>query len=408
MNTLLQLRIVPYWVNPAHLVSTAAHVMRGHRVKALGVLEGDRLIGTVALEDIAGTDGVPVRNVMRPVEAVATLGDSIRDVAQRFVQENYDYLPVMDGDRFCGIVTPNMLLKELGRSYDPLTTLSWSDQLRDWGLEHLKRGDEVTILFIDLNDFGQYNKKFGHIVGDQVIRQFAATLQGLIDVSRDVLVRYGGDEFAVGTLRHRDEAETLAELIRSRASGLVVAEGVDPVHFSVGVFGGRRTKERESTHYAATLDNLINMASRACLAAKNASKRDPIRAVVSMGERAAKAGEVEAPYRIVGVYADDQGPRPVTTVILSHHDSVVSGAAPHRDSSPLEAVAIATAKAVERTLPDVALRVDEVTVVEGELRLQGKLLRGDQATSISLTRRVAGDALLTAAEATLEALVGER
>lgn len=405
MNTLQQLRIVPYWVNPAHLVSTAAHIMRGHRVRALGVLEGERLIGTLSLEDIAGSDGTTVSTVMRPVEATAQLADSVRDVAQRFVLENLDFLPVMEGSRFAGIVTPNMLLRELGRSYDPLTTLSWSDQLRDWGLEHLKRGDEVTILFLDLNDFGQYNKKFGHIVGDQVIRQFAANLLTLIDPSRDVLVRYGGDEFAIGTLRHRDEAETLAELIRSRVSGLVVAEGVDPISFSVGVFGGRRTKERESTHYAATLDNLINMASRACLAAKNASKRDPIRAVVSMGERIGSEDST-VPYRIVGVYADDEGPKPVTTVILSHHDSVVSGAAPHRDANPLEAVAVATAKAVERTLPDVALRVDDVSVVDGELHLSGKLLRGDQATTVNVSRRVTGDPLLTAAELTLEALVG--
>lgn len=407
MNTLQQLRIVPYWVNPAHLASTAAHIMRGHRIRAIGVLEGATLVGTLSLEDLAGVpDATRVELVARPVTATATTNDGIRDVAQRFVNENLDFLPVLDGERFVGIVTPNMLLRELGRSYDPMSSLSWSDQLRDWGIEHLKRGDEVTILFIDLNDFGQYNKKFGHIVGDTVIREFSATLAGLIDPSRDVLVRYGGDEFAIGTLRHREEAETLAELVRTRASGLVVDEGVDPVHFSIGVFGGRRTKERENTHYAAMLDNLINMASRACLAAKNASKRDPIRAVVSMD---ASLGDATAPaYRIVGVYADDEGPKPVTTVILSHHDSVVSGAAPHRDSNPLEAVAVATAKAVERTLSDLALRVDEVVVVDGELRLSGKLLHGDQMTSVSVSRRVTGDPLLTAAEVTLDALIGSR
>ncbi len=81
MNTLQQLRIVPYWVNPAHLVSTAAHIMRGHRVRALGVLEGERLIGTLSLEDIAGSDGTTVSTVMRPVEATAQLADSVRDVA---------------------------------------------------------------------------------------------------------------------------------------------------------------------------------------------------------------------------------------------------------------------------------------------------------------------------------------
>lgn len=406
MNTLQDLRIVPYWVNPAHLVSTAAHIMRGHRVRALGVLEGERLVGTLAIEDVAGVvDQATVNAAMRPVQASASVEDSVRDVAQRFVREHMEFLPVMDGDRFVGIVTPTMLLRELGRSYDPLTTLSWSDQLRDWGIEHLKRNEEVTILFMDLNDFGLYNKKFGHIIGDKVIREFAAALMKVVDPERDVLVRYGGDEFAIGTIRTREEAETLAELIHTRAGGLIVDEGVDPVQMSIGVFGGRRTKERESTHYAATLDNLINMASRACLAAKSASKRDPVRAVVSMdsNDNSDIAGVA---YRIVGVYADDQGPKPVTTVILSHHDSVVSGAAPCRDGNSLEAVAVATAKAIERTLPDVALRVDEVTSMDGEVRLVGKLLRGDQATSVSMSRRITGDPLLAAAEVTLDALVG--
>ncbi len=406
MNTLRQLSILPIWVNPQHLVSTAAHILVGHKVKALGVLDGTQLVGTISKLEVIGRSEsfLTVGDCMRPLGRVLETSMPIREAAQVFGTEDLDYLPVVEGGRFVGILTPNMLLQEMGRSYDPMSGLSWSDLLREWGVNHLELGDEVTILFIDLNDFGQYNKRHGHVVGDHVIRLVAQKLSTCVDPTRDVLVRYGGDEFAIGTLRTREEADMLAELIRTQASGIVVEEGVEPVSFSIGVFGGRRTRERENMHFSATLDNLINMASRAALASKVTMKRAQARAVVEM---AAGPEPPAGDFRVVGVYADDQGLRPVTTVILSMRDTIVSGAAPQTGTSRLEAAVLATVKAVERSIPDVVLKVEELSADNGSVHLRGRVTKGDMSKAVSVDRPIADDANWAVAQATLDALVGE-
>lgn len=404
MNTLRNLPILPIWVNPQHLATTAAHILAGHRVRALGVLDGNNLVGTIALADLAGAaPDATVADRMVALRHVVDVNTPIREVADLMAREDLDYVPVCDQQRFLGIVTPNMLLREMGQSYDPMSGLSWSDLLRDWGARHLEAGDEITILFIDLNEFGQYNKRHGHVVGDMVIRAVAARLAACIDPSRDVLVRYGGDEFAIGTLRVREEAELLADLIRSQVSGIVVQEGVEPVTFSLGVFGGRRTRERENTHNSATLDNLINMASRAALAAKAAQKKAQARAVVEM---AAGPEPLASEFRVVGVYADDQGVRPITTVILSIRDSIVSGAASQVGSTLLESAVAATVKAVERTIPDVAFKVDELRADNGTITLKGRAQRAEASRNVEAILPAGEDPAWTVAQATLEALLG--
>jgi len=76
-----------------------------------------------------------------------------------------------------------------------------------------KRGLRSAILF-DLDHFGTVNKRFGHQVGDRVLRLFADTLKARIRNS-DLMARYGGEEFAVileGA--SRDEAIGIAEQVR--------------------------------------------------------------------------------------------------------------------------------------------------------------------------------------------------
>src|SRR5687768_4919396 len=172
MRSIEALKLLPIWVDPAHLVSTAKIILTGHQARALGVLEFGKLVGTVSMERLATEpEFKEIRDIVEQPRLVLEGSMTVRQAAERFVQEGVDYAPVMDGERYLGIVTAVMLLRELGRSWDPLTSLSWSDVLREWGIEQLRRGSEITILFFDLNDFGRFNKRFGHIVGDNVLRQ---------------------------------------------------------------------------------------------------------------------------------------------------------------------------------------------------------------------------------------------
>ncbi|MBS1706795.1 MAG: diguanylate cyclase [Armatimonadetes bacterium] len=274
MRNLGDLSLEPVWLNPTHRVKAARVLLAGHRVKALAVIENNRVVGVVTAETIARVeDGVELSEVMAPPQPVLDSHLAISRAAERFYTEDLDFALVMEDDRFLGVLTPNILLQEHRFTWDPLTNLGRIDRMRDWAIGALSSGSEISLLFIDLNDFGLYNKQYGHAVGDRVLRRVSALLRECIDSRTDLLVRYGGDEFAVGTLRLRADAEQLAMVIQERAEAELFDDLGRPITFCIGISGGRRTQERANTHYVATFENLLNAASQACMAAKAEVKK---------------------------------------------------------------------------------------------------------------------------------------
>lgn len=59
-----------------------------------------------------------------------------------------------------------------------------------------ENGPFGALLIIDLNKFKDVNDTFGHAVGDELLKVISSRLQALID-NKDLLVRYGGDEFVI-------------------------------------------------------------------------------------------------------------------------------------------------------------------------------------------------------------------
>lgn len=57
-------------------------------------------------------------------------------------------------------------------------------------------GQPLSLVFIDLDEFKRINDEHGHLTGDQVLRQFATSLQELLRAN-DIVARYGGEEFLV-------------------------------------------------------------------------------------------------------------------------------------------------------------------------------------------------------------------
>lgn len=55
----------------------------------------------------------------------------------------------------------------------------------------------LSVMMLDIDHFKSVNDNYGHLVGDEVIRQVAHQIQAVIKRPSDVLTRYGGEEFAV-------------------------------------------------------------------------------------------------------------------------------------------------------------------------------------------------------------------
>ncbi len=54
----------------------------------------------------------------------------------------------------------------------------------------------VTLMLFDIDDFKQYNDRFGHAAGDDILREAARLMRSVVR-THDVVARIGGDEFAV-------------------------------------------------------------------------------------------------------------------------------------------------------------------------------------------------------------------
>src|ERR1044072_1532638 len=114
MQTLDGLNLLPVWVNPDHLAVTAKIILAGHRLKVLGVVDGSDLVGIItAAQTNLEPDNALVKSFMKRPDRIVDASTPLRELAETFWTEDYDFLPVVVNDKVRGIITPNMLLKEI-------------------------------------------------------------------------------------------------------------------------------------------------------------------------------------------------------------------------------------------------------------------------------------------------------
>ncbi len=77
---------------------------------------------------------------------------------------------------------------------DPLTGLLNRGSLSRYLAEAPGTEGPFSVLFIDVDDFKRYNDSYGHLAGDDVLRDLAAILRQAVRHS-DLVIRYGGEEF---------------------------------------------------------------------------------------------------------------------------------------------------------------------------------------------------------------------
>ena len=107
-----------------------------------------------------------------------------------------------------------------------------------------RRGDSVTMMYVDLDRFKEVNDRYGHDVGDQLLQEVAELLRTNIRTG-DILGRTGGDEFLISLIDTRDSegAKGVADKLITKISEITYIVP-HPIEISVSIGAVRATEAR--------------------------------------------------------------------------------------------------------------------------------------------------------------------
>ena len=110
-----------------------------------------------------------------------------------------DHLVKQQASRISAMERSHVALKALA-GHDALTGLgnrrTFIDGLSNAFARAKRTQQRVALLFVDLDDFKRLNDRFGHQMGDKLLKEVAVRLAGCIRAS-EAVCRLGGDEFTV-------------------------------------------------------------------------------------------------------------------------------------------------------------------------------------------------------------------
>jgi diguanylate cyclase (GGDEF)-like protein len=106
---------------------------------------------------------------------------------------------------------------------------------------NLREKTPIAFLMLDIDFFKQLNDKFGHLVGDNALKEISNILSGIIKRRTDLLGRIGGEEFAI--MLHNTDlegAKIVAEKIRATIDEhefrIIDSKTVTKITMSIGVY----------------------------------------------------------------------------------------------------------------------------------------------------------------------------
>lgn len=196
----------------------------------------DVVLMDINLPGIDGTEALKRIRAFNPLQCVimltafATVDNAIqalKEGAADFVKKPFENEHLIHIVNQC--LEKYRTLKEKEKLEQEVRRLSITDDLtglynhrhffKTLEAELVRRGRQKTslsLMMVDLDNFKNYNDRYGHLEGDKVLRIVGEIVKHSIRHNVDSGYRYGGDEFAVLLIgAPMDRARTIAERIRS-------------------------------------------------------------------------------------------------------------------------------------------------------------------------------------------------
>jgi|GEM_PF-2848858 len=192
--------------------------------------------------------------------------------------------PQYDGDGLLGVVVTFVDIRErLLANTDSLTQLEnrrrFDETLESQWSRHLRAGDDFSLILLDVDFFKQFNDGYGHVAGDECLRQVAAAIRGTLARVDDRAARYGGEEF-VCILPSTSHAGALiiASQIRAAIEKLAIEHSYSSVSARLTVSMGVITA---CGHFQAAARDIVERADQLLYRAKFAGRNRICYATVS-------------------------------------------------------------------------------------------------------------------------------
>jgi diguanylate cyclase (GGDEF)-like protein len=156
-------------------------------------------------------------------------------------------------------------------TYDSLTQIAnrrrFDDYLEQQWKQMARERSPLAILLCDIDHFKEYNDTYGHLAGDDCLKQVAQTLSSSLKRPSDLVARYGGEEFAVILPQTNLEgALKVAELMQMAIQQLQVPHTQSPVTshitLSIGVASTTPLPQNPATTLLDMADNALYLAKQ--------------------------------------------------------------------------------------------------------------------------------------------------
>ena len=122
----------------------------------------------------------------------------------------------------------------------------------------------LAVIMMDIDHFKRLNDEFGHLLGDEVLRQISSVFSLQLRKS-DVVCRYGGEEFAIVLPQiTAEQALSVAEKLRREVAGWHFPGVPRSVTISAGTAA--------FPLHGQTRDDIVKAADAALYAAKQAGR----------------------------------------------------------------------------------------------------------------------------------------